>query len=215
MHRGGARGGEAGRSGSSSSSSVGLNGPVGDISLEGSSRPAFDAEGRRKEFSWDPAEEDVIMAKWYIKAAERYRDMVYGFKKNRTKGCHALMSAEMWEGFKEHWDSEAYKANSTVTSKNHLTEPDGLGTGIADALARVEELSQPTPGTDEASPVDMSAIYVDTAHQHSKKNRIFGLGNRSRSYSAASVSSAASPQPDTQAAIRGLQEKMDAQTALL
>lgn len=83
-------------------------------------------------------------------------------------------------------------------------------------MARVEELSQPTPGTDEAPPpVDMSAVYVDAALRHSKKNRVFGLGSRSRSYSAPSVSSAAPPQPDTQAAIRALQEKMDAQQAAL
>ncbi|KAH6787168.1 hypothetical protein C2S52_006720 [Perilla frutescens var. hirtella] len=63
----------------------------------------------------------------------------------------------------------------------------------ADVLARIEELSQPTPGTDEAPQVDMSVVYVDTTCQHSKKNPIFGLDSRSRSVSAPSVSSAAPP----------------------
>ncbi|KAH6765264.1 hypothetical protein C2S51_016513 [Perilla frutescens var. frutescens] len=61
----------------------------------------------------------------------------------------------------------------------------------------------------------MSAVYVDAARRHSKKNRVFGLGSRSRSYSTPSVSSAAPPQPDTQAAIRALQEQMEAKQAAL
>ncbi|KAH6788427.1 hypothetical protein C2S51_003433 [Perilla frutescens var. frutescens] len=304
MQRGGASGGGAGRSAGSSSSSVGLSSPVGDMTLEGSSSPEVDTEGRRRcwvqddqlmsahqvasaitcnfkkflyptGFTWKmvPAQrrqhymeefrDAAVWAAWSLKAADRYKDMVRGFKRNRTKGYPPFMPPEMWEGFKAHWDSDAFKKKSEISSKNSLSEPDGPGTSIVkhrggsrsavahaaalakekgvesnnvawetskrlhdtadgsysdgksrriatDVLARVEELSQPTSGIDEPPHVDMSVVYVDTAHQHSKKNRIFWLDSRSWSLSAPSVSSSAPPQPDTQAAIKKLQEKMDA-----
>ncbi|KAH6767061.1 hypothetical protein C2S52_018044 [Perilla frutescens var. hirtella] len=149
----------------------------------------------------DPAEEDAIMKRWNTKAAERYKGMVYFFKKNRIKGCTAFMPPQIWKGFKQHWDSEAFKMKSTAASQNRLTEPDGPDIGIADVLDRGKELSQSIPGTNEVPEMDMSIIYVDTVCQHSKKNRIFGFDSQSRSISTASVSSAAPPQPDTQTAI--------------
>ncbi|KAH6774273.1 hypothetical protein C2S51_012677 [Perilla frutescens var. frutescens] len=313
------QGGGSTSAGGSSSSSVDLSGPVGHISLAGSSQPDVDALGRRRcwlhdgelmpsyptsatitssfkkylhpggytwkivpperrqayrkefrnEWFWDPTLEDGIWAAWEIRAPQRYKDMVHYFKKDRTKGCPPFMPPEMWDGFKVHWDSDAFKKKSAIASKNRLSEPDGPGTDIvkhrggsrsavahaaalamekgvqpndvawetfrrlhdnpdgshtdpisariaADVFARVEELSQPTPNTDEAPPpVDMSVVYVDAARRHSKKNRVFGLGSRSRSYSTPSVLSAAPPQPDTQAAIRALQEQMEAQQAAL
>ncbi|KAH6794704.1 hypothetical protein C2S52_005181, partial [Perilla frutescens var. hirtella] len=239
---GGMQGGDTTSAGGSSLSSVGLSGPVGDISLHGSSLPDVDAQGRRhcwlqdgqlmasypvsatitssfkrflhpgaytwkmvpperrqtyreefrNEWFWDPTLEDAIWAAWELRAPQRYRDMA------KEKGVQPNDVA--WELFRRLHDN----ADGSHT--------DGKSARIAaDALARVEELSQPTPGTDEAPPpVDMSVVYVDAALQHSKKNRVFGLDSQSRSYSAPSVSSAAPPQPDTQAAIRALQEKMDA-----
>ncbi|KAH6821807.1 hypothetical protein C2S53_003261 [Perilla frutescens var. hirtella] len=204
-NRDGASGSGAERSGGSSSSSVGLSGPVGDMTLEGPSRPEVDAEGRRrvsvqdgqlmpphqvasaitcnfkkflhptgytwkmvpqerreqymeefqvfyyifsilifflsltfsyvfnmlqKEWFWDPAEDAAIWAAWSVKAGERYKDIVYGFKRNRTKGCPPYVPHEMWECFKAYWGTDAFKKKSEVSSKNHLSEPDGPGTGI-------------------------------------------------------------------------------------
>ncbi|KAH6793658.1 hypothetical protein C2S52_004135 [Perilla frutescens var. hirtella] len=163
------------------------------------------------------------MKRWNTKVAERYMDMVYSFKKNKTKGYSTFMPPQMWEGFKQHWDSEAFKAKSTkgvelnhvaweIFKRLHDTADGSYSDGKS---TRIAELSQPIPGTDEVPKVDMSTIYVDTSRQHSKKNRIFGFDSQSRSISAASVSSAAPPQPDTQAAIRELQTKMNAQAELL
>ncbi|KAH6765265.1 hypothetical protein C2S51_016514 [Perilla frutescens var. frutescens] len=56
--------------------------------------------------------------------------MVHYFKKDRTKGCPSFMPPEMWDGFKAHWDSDAFKKKSAIASKNRLSEPDGPGTGI-------------------------------------------------------------------------------------
>ncbi|KAH6808292.1 hypothetical protein C2S51_029400 [Perilla frutescens var. frutescens] len=134
------------------------------MTLEGPSRPEVDAEGRRrvsvqdgqlmpahqvasaiivnfkkflhpteegiKEWFWDPAEDDAVWAAWSVKASELYKDMVYGFKRNKIKGCPPYVPPEMWEGFKAHWDSDAFKKKSEVLSKNCLSEPDGPGTGI-------------------------------------------------------------------------------------
>ncbi|KAH6821912.1 hypothetical protein C2S53_002797 [Perilla frutescens var. hirtella] len=136
----------------------------------------------RKLFTWEPCLDEVVHHLWFSKATKRYRDMIHTIKKNMNMNMKRL----------------AY-----ISLENRRSEPDGPGTGMithkgesryavqhgddlaqglpedqAEVYERAAKLSQPVPGTDEVSEMDMTILYLKTLGEWTRRSMGEQMGGR-------------------------------------
>ncbi|XP_059288090.1 uncharacterized protein LOC132041394 isoform X2 [Lycium ferocissimum] len=81
----------------------------------------------KKRFRWDIAIEGAIKDAFMRKCAERYKGMLSEARASEKKRKH--IPASIWDSWKPHWETDAFKAKSAQCSKNRLSEKGGEGSG--------------------------------------------------------------------------------------
>lgn len=219
-----------------------------------------------KQFFWEPVPTELIRKAWAVKAAERYKDLIYLIKKDRLKKRPVYIREDVWPQWLATWDSEPVRTKAEKARQNRMSEPDGPGTGIvkhtggsrsaqhhaialgkekglppdhcawevfnrlhctngvysdaksariaAEVLARAEALRQPAEGCTEVPEVDMNQVYLDVVGV-SGKNRVFGVGCQSQTYTGisqhgSSTHSVATSQPVSQDVLSQIEVDIEA-----
>ncbi|XP_050208240.1 uncharacterized protein LOC126657575 [Mercurialis annua] len=90
-------------------------------------------EDFQRRYTWDPHAEMLIKTTWKKVAASHYNKTLNKWRDNwkKKKQIPQGVKDDIWDTWLARWESDDWKKKSKKASKNRLSEPGGIGTGIA------------------------------------------------------------------------------------